>query len=259
MRLDGIRPRLALPNQTLHPANLLGRPLLEQVPEAPAHPAWLADLEQFAAEMTEGKSEATVRKYGEVAALIRSFFASAFGAEFRWEALRPEDVAYFLVFDVPRRADGLSKTLANHLLSVLAALFKWLEKRHAAPSLSAAMQPLLSRLKEELPEAYRVRAVLEKAADGSMSGTAARPGPLAEDRLLLLEKESEGWRVRRDNGEEALLAAEGDGLEALSAGWLLACLVEQSGEDGRFRLFGVPEVCPPAVARMLESAQCQPV
>ncbi|TGU95166.1 hypothetical protein EN829_059705, partial [Mesorhizobium sp. M00.F.Ca.ET.186.01.1.1] len=171
IRMDMLRPRLSLSNASLHVNNLLNRPLIEGLPESvyTVHPDRLADINRFVQEMTEGKSEATVKKYDEVMNNFRSFVRGAFGPAFTWEQLRKEELAYFLVHDIFTRADAATKTLATNLLSVLTAFFKWLDKQGAS-ALYANMQSLLAELKETLPEAYRLRGVLEKEANQNLYG-----------------------------------------------------------------------------------------
>lgn len=251
MRIDLLRPRLALPNNQKHIANLLQRPLIEGLPESvyTVQPERLAQLAQFVQESTEGKSEATVKKYDEVMNLFRSFVRSAFGPSFEWNALRSEELAYFLVHDVLARVDSSTKTLAANLLSVLAAYFKWLDK-HANTSLAKKMQPLLGDLKDQLPEAYRIKQLLEKEAYQNLFNPAMSPKQAVEEPLLLLQKQADGWLCRRENGEEILLLMDCGISSSLAPDWILSGLIGHTGEN-RWRLYGTPEIYPPAVAHML--------
>jgi uncharacterized protein YchJ len=251
MRIDLLRPRLALPNGQRHIANLLKRPLIEGLPESvyTVQPQRLTQLAQFVREATEGKSEATVKKYDEVMNLFRSFVRGAFGPDFDWGALRSEELAYFLVHDVPARVENATKTLAGNLLSVLASFFKWLDKQ-AQTDLAGKMQPLLAELKEQLPEAYRIRLMLQKEAYQNLFNSALAPKEAAEEPLLLLERQADGWLCKRENGERLLLLLDGESSSLLAPDWIVAGLIGQS-KDGRWRLYGAPELYPPAVSQML--------
>jgi uncharacterized protein YchJ len=251
MRIDLLRPRLALPNDKKHIANLLNRPLIEGLPESvyTVQPERLAQMTRFVQEATEGKSEATVKKYDEVMNLFRTFVRSAFGPGFEWNALRREELAYFLVHDVPARTDNATKTLAANLLSVLAAFFKWLDKQ-GQTNLAERMQPLLGELKEDLPEAYRIRLLLQKEAHQNLLNPAPLLKQAVEEPLLLSEKQADGWLCKRENGERIVLALEKETADLLAPDWIVAGLIGQT-EGNRWRLYGTPELYPPAVARML--------
>ncbi|WP_213069308.1 hypothetical protein, partial [Acinetobacter baumannii] len=67
-------------------------------------------MNRFVQEMTEGKSEATVKKYDEVMNNFRSFVRGAFGPTFTWDQMRKEDLVYFLVHDIYARTDATTKT-----------------------------------------------------------------------------------------------------------------------------------------------------
>jgi hypothetical protein len=81
IRMDMLRPRLVLENDSLHVNNLLRRPLVEGLPESvyTVHPDRLADISRFVQEMTDGKSEATAKKYDEGMNNFRSFVRGAYG------------------------------------------------------------------------------------------------------------------------------------------------------------------------------------
>ncbi len=251
MRLDLLRPKLALPNQTLHVANLLRRPLIEGLPESEytVRPERLEEIARFVAEMTEGKSDATVKKYDEAMNLFRSFVRSAFGPGFEWPSLRPEEVAYFLVHDVIERVDNPTKTLAANLLSVLAGFFKWLDKQ-TGTQLAGRMQPLLGALKEELPEAYRLRVLLQKAAAANLHDAGPALEFVAEEALVLQTRDERGWLVKRGDGEEIALELEREAADSLAPDWTLAGLIGRRG-DGRWCLYGTPELYPPHVSAFL--------
>ncbi|UFJ41644.1 SEC-C domain-containing protein [Brevibacillus humidisoli] len=251
MRLDLIRPRLSLPNRQLSIENLLKRPLIDGLPadSFTVHPDRLADIAAFVREMTEGKSESTVKKYDEAMNLFRSFLRSAFGRGFAWEELRREEVAYFLVHDVLRRTDTSTKTLAGNLLSVLSAFFKWLDKQHEI-DLSGQLQPLLSALKEELPEAYRLRGQLQKQAVTRLHDHDQQPERVTEEALLVLSAEDAGWQVKRGNGEEIRLQMDQQEEQLPSGDWIVFALIGQTA-DGRWHLYGLPELYPPLVAELL--------
>lgn len=251
MRLDVLRPRLALQNTLLRVENLLERPLIEGLPESvyTVQPQQLGDIAAFVKEMTEGKSEATVKKYDEVMNLFRTFVRSAFGPRFEWEHLRQEEFAYFLVHDCLKRADTISKTLASNLLSVLSAFFKWLDKRYQTV-LSSTMQALLTELKETLPESYRMRQLLQKEAMGNLYDTARKPCEVVEDTWVIQEKQQSGLIVKRKSGETILLTHASDVQETLGANWSLFAVIGQSA-DGTWHLFGTPELYPPFVTKLL--------
>lgn len=251
IRMDILRPRLSLPNDALHINNLLRRPLIEGLPESvyTVHPDRLADINRFVQEMTEGKSEATMKKYDEVMNSFRSFVRSAFGPSFVWEHVRPEEMSFFLLHYMYSRTDTVKKTLATNLLSVLSAFFKWLDKQRGT-TLSTAMQPLFSELKETLPEAYRLRNSLEKEAYQNLYGSEHTLGELAEEAVILVGQEKGYWIAKRANGQEVKVAIEQTAGEGLAEDWLVAGLFAQT-EDGFWRLYGAPELYPPAVAQML--------
>jgi hypothetical protein len=251
MRIDFLRPRLSLANRTLHIGNLLMRPLVEGLPDSvyTVHPDRLADITRFVQEMTAGKSEATVKKYDEVMNCFRSFVRGAFGPGFTWGQLRREDLAYFLVHDVFTRVEAATKTLAANLLSVLLAFFKWLDKQQQT-DLTGRMQPLLNELKETLPEAFRLRTLLEKESNQNITAAALTPQQVTEEHLILVEAKTGGWMVKRQNGETCLLKLETKEAQTLGPDWVIAGLIGQTA-DGTWRLYGTPELYPPAVAQLL--------
>ncbi|MDF2682465.1 MAG: hypothetical protein K0R47_3655 [Brevibacillus sp.] len=251
IRMDMLRPRLALENKDLHVNNLLRRPLIEGLPESvyTVHPERLADMSRFVQEMTEGKSEATVKKYDEVMNNFRSFVRGAFGPAYTWDQMRKEDLVYFLVHDIYARTDATTKTLATNLLSVLTAFFKWLDKQGVA-GLHSETQPLLAELKETLPEAYRLRGVLEKEANQHLYGNTNSLTQLAEETILLLEPDKNGWIAKRSNGEKIKLSLETEAGQVLTSDWLIAGLFGQT-EDGSWKVYGTPELYPPVVALLL--------
>lgn len=251
IRMDMLRPRLTLENKDLHVNNLLRRPLIEGLPESvyTVHPERLADISRFVQEMTEGKSEATVKKYDEVMNNFRSFVRGAFGPTFTWDQMRKEDLVYFLVHDIYARTDATTKTLATNLLSVLTAFFKWLDKQGVA-GLHSETQPLLAELKETLPEAYRLRGVLEKEANQNLYGNTNGLTQLAEETILLQEPDKNGWIAKRSNGEKIKLSLEADAGQVLTSDWLIAGLFGQA-EDGSWKVYGTPELYPPVVALLL--------
>lgn len=255
MRIDLLRPRLSLSNDQLHVNNLLKRPLIEGLPESvyTVQPELLADITRFVQEMTDGKSEATVRKYDEVMNAFRSFVRGAFGPHFAWDQLRREDLGYFLVHDMFTRVDAATKTLAANLLSVLLAFFKWLDKQHKL-ELTARMQPLLSELKETLPEAYRLRTLLEKEAHQHLAAAQSPLQRVTEEHLVLIEQEAGKWTAKRRDGETVVLQFETGAVDSIGAEWMLSGLIGQ-GNDGIYRLYGTPELYPPVVARLLEAQQ----
>lgn len=251
IRMDMLRPRLTMANDSMHVSNLLQRPLIEGLPESvyTVHPDRLADMNRFVQEMTEGKSEATVKKYDEVMNNFRSFVRGAFGPSFTWEMLRREDVAYFLVHDIYSRTDAATKTLAANLLSVLTAFFKWLDKQ-TGTALTSTMQPLLSELKESLPEAYRLRGLLEKEANQQLFGSTTSLAEVAEEALVLIRSEKGVWLAKRPNNETVKLLIETETGDLLASDWIISGLFGQ-GEDGVWRLYGTPELYPPVVAQLL--------
>ncbi len=251
IRMDMLRPRLAMSNKSIHVNNLLSRPLIEGLPESvyTVHPDRLADINRFVQEMTEGKSEATVKKYDEVMNNLRSFVRGAFGPSFTWEQLRREDVAYFLIHDIYTRADATTKTLATNLLSVLTAFFKWLDKQ-GTTSLHTQLQPLFTELKETLPEAYRLRGVLEKEANQNVHHTSVGIAEISDEPLILQDKGANGWSALRTNGDKVNLEIEADLGQVLASDWIISGLFGK-GEDGKWRLFGTPELYPPVIALLL--------
>lgn len=251
IRMDILRPRLSLENNSLHVNNLLRRPLIEGLPESvyTIHPDRLAEINRFVQEMTEGKSEATVKKYDEVMNNFRSFVRGAFGPSFAWDQLRREDLSFFLLHDIYSRADAVTKTLATNLLSVLSSFFKWLDKQ-GGTSLSALMQPLFAELKEVLPEAYRLRNGLEREAYQHLYGSAHTLAEVSEELLILVGKEPGYWVAKRANGQQVKLAINEEAGEGLAENWIVAGLFGQT-EDGVWRLYGAPELYPPVVAQML--------
>lgn len=251
MRLDMLRPRLALPNSTLNIENLLSRPLIEGLPESvyTVQPQLLGDIADFVRDMTEGKSEATVKKYDEVMNLFRTFVRSAFGPRFDWAQLRPEEMAYFLTHDCVKRSETISKTFAANLLSVLTAFFKWLDKRYQT-ILSAAMQTLLSELKETLPEAFRMRQLLQKEALGNLYDAARKPREVAENVWVVSAKQESGWSVKQKGGAELVLKLESAVEDTLAANWSLFAVIGQAA-DGVWYLYGTPELYPPVVSKLL--------
>ncbi len=251
MRVEMLRSRLALPSQAVHIQKLLNRPLVQGMPDSSytVQPERLNDIARFVAEMTEGKSEATVKKYDEAMNLFRSFVRNAFGPEFNWSSLRKEEVAYFLVHDAVERADALTKTLAANLLSVLAAFFKWLDKQYKT-NVSGTIQPLLTDIKEELPEAYKLYSLLQREASQNLQERAIAPQEVEEAHLILVEKESHGWLARTAEGRTISLTFGEEFASALATDWMIAGLIGQT-ENGEWRLYGAPEVYPPAVCTLL--------
>lgn len=253
MRLDLLRPRLALLNPAVNIGNLLTRPLIEGLPESvyTVQPQQLADITSFVKEMTEGKSEATVKKYDEVMNLFRTFVRSAFGPRFNWEQLRQEELAYFLVHDCLNRSESISKTFAANLLSVLSAYFKWLDKRYQTV-LTATMQPILAELKDTLPEAYRMRQLLQKEALANLYDTARKPVIVQEDVWVVQGKHADGadWIVRRKGGDELVLELDGNVAETLAPNWSMFAVIGQSA-DGIGHLYGTPELYPPVISKLL--------
>lgn len=251
IRMDMLRPRLSLSNDSLHVHNLLRRPLIEGLPESvyTVHPDRLADINRFVQEMTEGKSEATVKKYDEVMNNFRSFVRGAFGPTFTWQQLRREDLVYFLVHDIFTRTDATTKTLATNLMSVLTAFFKWLDKQ-GPYALYPVMQPLFAELKETLPESYRLRGVLEKEATQNLYSNPMAIRDITEESILVQEITSSGCTAKRANGETIKLSIGAELGATLAADWMIHGLFGQ-GEDGTWRLYGTPEVYPPVIAQVL--------
>lgn len=251
MRVDLLRPRLSLANSQIHIENLLQRPVIDGMPEAEftVAPELLADVTSFVSEMTEGKSEATVKKYDEVMNLFRSFIRGAFGPTFAWAHLRREEVAYFLVQEIPRRADSLTKTLATNVLSVLAAFFKWLDKREKT-FLADSLLPLLTEIKDDLPEVYRLRSVLQKEANHNLFAPSIAPREVQELHLPLVEQQKTGWLGKGTNEESLFLQLPEEASEALAADWIIAGLVGKP-VDGQWHLYGTPELYPPVISELL--------
>lgn len=251
IRVESLKSRLAIANDDLHIAGLLSRPLIEGLPESvyTVQPERLADIHQFVQEMTEGKSEATVKKYDEVMTNFRSFVRSAFGPGFSWEQFRREDLAYFLVHDIFTRVDASTKTLATNLLSVLTAFFKWLDKQHQT-TLTPVMQPLLAELKETLPEAYRYRTLLEKDAHQRLFGSEESFRTVKEETMVLEEKTAEGWYVKNSKGDRVLLTLPAEDVLQLASDWLISGLVGQTGDD-TWSLIGTPELYPPVIGQLM--------
>jgi len=251
MRIDSLRPRLSLANSQVHIDNLLQRPVLEGNPDSAftVNPARFADITTFVSEMTEGKSEATVKKYDEVMNQFRSFIRGAFGPSFEWKHLRREEVAYFLVQDVPRQTDSLTKTLATNTLSVLTAFFKWLDKREGT-ALTDSILPLFSEVKDDLAESYRLRSVLQKAANHHLIDSGMSPTEVQEIHVSLLEQQKTGWLGKGTNGETFLLNLPEETVEALSVDWIIAGLLGKT-VDGKWHLYGVQGLYPPVISELL--------
>ncbi len=251
MRIDMIRPRLAMPNKRVHIENLLKRPLIEGLPESvyTVSPPLLEEISAFVRAMTEGKSEATVKKYDEVMSLFRSFVRSAYGPSFTWSSLTREELAYFFIHDCLKRIDHPSKTLATNLLSVVSAFFKWLDKKHDT-DLAGKLQPLISELRDDLPEAYRLRTLLQKEANHHLFDTSIAPNEVVEDALIVMEREAQGWRVRRSTGEEFILHLDSEETGALAVNWAISGVYGQAA-DGVHRMYGTPELYPPVVLLLL--------
>lgn len=251
IRVEVLKSRLAVAKTDLYVTNLLARPLIEGLPESvyTVQPELLAEINRFVQEMTEGKSEATVKKYDEVMNNFRSFVRSAFGPGFTWEQLRPEDLAYFLVHDIFSRVDAATKTLAANLLSVLTAFFKWLDKQHGT-SLASVMQPLLAELKDTLPEAYRGRNLLEKEAHQRLFSAASPLQTVAEQTWVLDEQTNGGWYAKNRQGDRILVTLPTDGTLPLAPDWLISGLFGQSA-DGTWSLLSTPELYPPVVGQLM--------
>lgn len=251
MRVEMLRPSLTLPVPTVHIQNLLQRPLVQGTPDSSytVQPKQLEDIAQFVSEATDGKSDATVKKYDEAMNLFRSFVRSAFGPEFTWDQLRREEVAYFLVQDVTERSDSLTKTLAANLLSVLSAFFKWVDKQYAT-NVSSTIQPLLGDMKEDLPEAYKLLSSLAKEASQNLQERVLSPQSVEETHLLVLAKRDNVLQAKTPDGQTIELAI-GEGVDsALDTDWMIAGLIGQS-EDGTWHLYSSPKVYPPAISTLL--------
>jgi hypothetical protein len=251
MRIDFLRPRLSLANSQLHISNLLQRPMIVGMPDSEytVTSDTLADIAAFAAEMTEGKSEATIKKYDEAMNLFRSFVRGAFGAGFTWDQLRKEEIAYFLTHDIPERTDSLTKTLANNVLSVLAAFFKWVDKRERT-DLSGEIQPLLSALKDDLSESYRLRSLLQKEANHHLADQGTILQEAVEEHLILLERRPNGWLCKRENGDSVELLLPEDAAATLAPDWITVGLIGHDG-NGTWRLYSTPELYPPVISELL--------
>ncbi|MGC5326694.1 YecA family protein [Brevibacillus sp. SYSU BS000544] len=251
MRVNLIRPRLALSNPTVHIQNLVSRPLVHGLTDSSytVSTERLEDIARFVAEMTDGKSEATVKKYDEAMNLFRSFVRSAFGPDFTWDQLRQEEIAYFLVHDVVERVDTLTKTLASNLLSVLSAFFKWMDKQSKF-TVNAGIQPLLADLKEDLPEAYKLRSIFQKEASINLQERALQPQTVEESHMVLLEKQTNGWSVKLGNGDVISIVFHEEIDSGLAEDWMLFGLIGQT-DQGEWRLFGTPEVYPPSISTLL--------
>lgn len=251
MRVDILRPSLALPNSLYHINNLLQRPLIEGLTESAytASPERLNEIGTFVAEMTSGKSEATVKKYDDVMNHFRSFVRERFAPAFTWADLRKEDIAYFLVQDLPRRTDSLTKTLATNALSVLTAFTKWLDKREKA-ELAARFAPLFAEIKDDLPESYRLRGLLQKEAYQHLGDQRLLPQQVQENHVITLEQQKTGWTVKESNGETFLLELPQDVIEALSEDWLLAGVMGKAA-DGKWYVYGTPSLYPPVISELL--------
>ncbi|WP_134686438.1 SEC-C metal-binding domain-containing protein [Brevibacillus migulae] len=251
MRIDTLRPRLSLANSQVHIDNLLHRPVLEGNPDASytVKPERFAEITSFVSEMTEGKSEATVKKYDEVMNQFRTFIRGAFGPSFTWKDLRREEVAYFLVEDIPRQTDSLTKTLATNTLSVLTAFFKWLDKREGT-ALADSILPLFAEVKDDLAEGYRLRNVLQKAANHQLIDSSLAPTEAQEIHFSLLEQQKTGWLGKGTDGETFLLNLPEETLDALSPDWILSGLMGKT-VDGKWYLYGVQGLYPPVISELL--------
>ncbi|MGD8189763.1 YecA family protein [Brevibacillus ginsengisoli] len=251
MRVEMLRPSLALPVQSVHIQNLLNRPLVQGLPDSSytVQSKQLDDIALFVSEVTGGKSDATIKKYDEAMNLFRSFVRSAFGPEFTWDQLRREEVAYFLVQDVTERSDSLTKTLAANLLSVLSAFFKWVDKQYAT-NLSNKLQPLLGDMKEDLPEAYKLLSTLAKEASQNLHERTLSPQNVEETHMLVLAKQDQLLQVKLADGQTIDLAI-GEGVDSvLDTDWMLAGLIGQA-EDGTWHLYSAPKVYPPVISTLL--------
>ncbi|USG67284.1 SEC-C domain-containing protein [Brevibacillus ruminantium] len=259
IRVEVLKSRLAVAKTDMYVTNLLSRPLIEGLPESvyTVQPELLAEINRFVQEVTEGKSEVTVKKYDEVMNNFRSFVRSAFGPGFTWEQLRAEDVAYFLVHDIYTRVDASTKTLATNLLSVLTAFFKWLDKQQGT-SLTSRIQPLLAELKDTLPEAYRCRTLLEKEAHQCLFSGDQPLQSVAELTLVLDEQTAQGWYVKNGKGEKFLLKLPQGEASLLAPDWLISALLAQAS-DGTWSLLGTPELYPPVIGQFMGLAQRMPV
>lgn len=255
MNIEVLKTKLSMPNHLHHIANLLDRPLIEGLPESifTVRPEVLADIASFVEEMTAGKSELTMKKYDETMNLFRTFIRNAFGPTFDWNALRIQHVAYFLAHDVLERVDTPSKTLANNLLSVLTAFFKWLDKKHQT-LLTADMLNVISQLKEDLPEAYRMRTLLTKEANHSLHQSSLQPQVVLEEMLAYAGKKQPEHALMRQNGEQLSFVTEQE--IVMSEGWSIFAIAGLV-EDGTLRLYGAPEIYPPAITELVIAATKQ--
>lgn len=251
MRIDALRPSLSMANSQIHINNLLQRPVLEGLPESEYTVAFerFAEITAFVTEVTEGKSEATVKKYDEVMNLFRSFIRGAFGPSFEWGHLRKEEVAFFLVQEIPRRTDSLTKTLATNTLSVLSAFLKWLDKRDNT-NLASAILPLFSEIKDDLSEAYRLRSVLQKTAVQNLTDSGKAPREVKELHLHLLEQTKTGWIGKGDHEETLQLILPDEEKAAFATDWIIAGLMGRA-EDGNWHLYGTPMLYPPVIGELL--------
>ncbi|MGG3595060.1 hypothetical protein [Brevibacillus laterosporus] len=252
MNIEVLKTKLSMPNHLHHVANLLDRPLIEGLPESifTVRPEVLADIASFVEEMTTGKSELTMKKYDETMNLFRTFIRNAFGPTFDWNTLRIQHVAYFLAHDVLERVDTPSKTLATNLLSVLTAFFKWLDKKHQT-LLSTDMLTLIGHLKEDLPEAYRMRTLLSKEANHSLHQATLQPQVVLEEMLAYAGPEHV---LMRQNGEQLSFVTEQE--IVMSEGWSMFAIAGLV-EDGTLRLYGAPEIYPPAITDLVIAATKQ--
>jgi hypothetical protein len=136
------------------------------------------------------------------------------------------------------------------------AFFKWLDKQYGT-AIAAAMQPLFGELKEALPEAYRLRGLLEKEAHQHLFG-ADGPKQVAEEHLVLIGRETDGWLVKRPGGETIRLSLAAEAADALAPHWTIAGLIGRT-KDGTWCLYGTPELYPPAVSQLLGVTTSVPV
>ncbi|WP_232698203.1 SEC-C metal-binding domain-containing protein [Brevibacillus daliensis] len=253
LHVEEMKAQLCYPNKSLHISNLLQRPLIEGLPESifTVGREVLEDIAIFVNEMTTGKSELTVKKYDESMNLLRTFVRNSFGPSFTWSDLKKEYVAYFLAHDILKRVDSPSKTLATNILSVLSAFFKWLDKKYDT-GLVAEIQPLLGELKESLPEAYRMRMVLQKEAYSNLQLSSIQPRDVVEEVLLVVGKDGQGYQVQRRNGDTLTFITEQE--LVLDANWSLRAILGEASE-GTWRLYNSPECYPPAVTQLLSETE----
>lgn len=255
MNVEVLKTKLSMSNRLHHVANLLDRPLIEGLPESifTVRPEVLADIASFVEEMTAGKSELTMKKYDETMNLFRTFIRNAFGPSFGWNTLRIQHVAYFLAHDVLERVDSPSKTLAINLLSVLTAFFKWLDKKHKI-FLTADMLSLIGQLKEDLPEAYRMRTLLSKEAVHSLHQASLQPQVVLEEMFAYAGKKQPEHALMRQNGEQLSFVTEQE--IVMNEGWSMFAITGLV-EDGKVRLYGAPEIYPPAITELVIAATIQ--